>query len=97
MVSETVYRPAMDVVVRRVGDESVVVPVRNRVGDLDSIFTLNEVASRVWELLDGKRPLDDIVAAICDEFEVASDVAAKDVDDLIRSLREVHLVEAVEG
>lgn len=87
----------MDVVVRRVGDESVVVPVRNRVGDLDSIFTLNEVASRVWELLDGKRPLDAIVETICDEFEVTADVAKNDVEELIRSLKEVHLVEAVEG
>ena len=97
MVRETVYRPAMDVVVRRVGDESVVVPVRNRVGDLDSIFTLNEVASRVWDLLDGTRPLDAIVETICDEFEVTADVATNDVEELIRSLKEVHLVEAVEG
>lgn len=97
MVSETVYRPAMDVVVRRVGDESVVVPVRNRVGDLDSIFTLNEVASRVWELLDGKRPLDAIVETICDEFEVTSDVAGSDVHELLESLRQAHLVEAVEA
>jgi len=95
MVTETVYRPAMDVVVRRVGEESVVVPIRNRVGDLDSIFTLNEVASRVWELLDGARPLDAIVETICEEFEVTSDVARSDVQELLDALQQVHLVEAV--
>jgi hypothetical protein len=87
----------MDVVVRRVGDESVVVPVRNRVGDLDSLFTLNDVASRIWELLDGRRPLNAVVETICEEFEVAPDVAAKDAGDLIRTLEEMHLVEVVEG
>jgi pyrroloquinoline quinone biosynthesis protein D len=94
-MSKTVYRTAMDIVVRRVGDESVVVPVRNRVGDLDSIFTLNEVASRVWELLDGQRPVDQIVGVICDEFEVAPDVADADVRELLGSLEQAHLVEAV--
>jgi hypothetical protein len=87
----------MDVVVRRVGDESVVVPVRNRVGDLDSLFTLNDVASRIWELLDGRRPLNAVVDTICEEFEVTPDVAAKDANDLIRTLEEMHLVEVVEG
>ena len=95
MVSQTVYRPAVDVVVRRVGDESVVVPVRNRVGDLDSVFTLNEVASRVWELLDGQRPVDQIVSVICDEFEVTPDVAETDVRELLGSLEQAHLVETV--
>ncbi|HEY2093389.1 MAG TPA: PqqD family protein [Thermoanaerobaculia bacterium] len=97
MVSETVYRTASDVVVRRIGDESVVVPVRSHVGDLDSLFTLNEVASRVWELLDGRRSLDAIIETLCEEFDVTAEVAAKDVEDLIRTLEEAHLVQAVEG
>jgi hypothetical protein len=97
MVSETVYRTASDVVVRRIGDESVVVPVRSHVGDLDSLFTLNEVASRVWELLDGRRSLDAIIETVCEEFDVTAEVAAKDVEDLIRTLEEAHLVQAVEG
>ena len=97
MVSTKVYRPSSDVVVRRVGDESVVVPVRNRVGDLDSLFTLNEVASRVWELLDGQRPLDAIAETICAEFEVAPEVAAADIEELMHALEQVHLVELAEG
>jgi hypothetical protein len=39
-----VYRTAPDLVTRKVGDEAVIVPIRNRVGDLESVFTLNEVA-----------------------------------------------------
>lgn len=97
MVSTKVYRPSSDVVVRRVGDESVVVPVRNRVGDLDSLFTLNEVASRVWDLLDGQRSLDAIAETICAEFEVAPEVAAADIEELMRALEQVHLVELAEG
>ncbi|HEX7192835.1 MAG TPA: PqqD family protein [Thermoanaerobaculia bacterium] len=73
------------------------VPVRNRVGDLDSLFTLNEVASRVWDLLDGQRSLDAIAETICAEFEVAPEVAAADIEELMRALEQVHLVELAEG
>ncbi len=57
----TVYRHAGEVVMRRVGKEALLVPVRNKVGDLDSIFTLNETAIAVWESLDGKASLDEVV------------------------------------
>ena len=92
-----VYRPASDLVMRRVGREAVVVPVRNRVGDLDSVFTLNEVACRVWELLDGSTPVESIVTAICGEFDVEPDVASTDVADLMRNLEEAQLVQRVEA
>jgi hypothetical protein len=97
MSNAMVYRPAADLVMRRVGREAVVVPVRNRVGDLDSVFTLNEVASRVWELLDASTPVESIVTAICSEYEVEPQVASADVAELLRSLEEAQLVQRVEG
>jgi coenzyme PQQ synthesis protein D (PqqD) len=97
MVSTVVYRPAPDLVVRKVGEESVIVPVRSRVADLDAVVTLNRVASRVWELLDGQRSVDAIAEAICDEFEVPPETARADVDELIGNLAEGQLIEPVEG
>lgn len=93
----SIYRQAGDLVTRKVGDEAVVVPVRNRVGDLDSIYTLNEVARRIWELLDGKTRVDAIVARICEEFEVTPEEASADAGDLLRTLADAGLVVAVEG
>jgi len=88
-----IYRKREDAVSRRVGDEVVIVPIRNNVGDLDSVFTLNEVAARVWSLLDGTRDSETVVEVICDEFEVAPDVAAKDIGELFASLEEARLIE----
>jgi Coenzyme PQQ synthesis protein D (PqqD) len=53
---------------------------------------LNAVGSRVWELIDGRRSLDDIVAQITGEFEVASDVAARDVATFVAELIDKRLV-----
>lgn len=88
-----IYRKREDVVSRRVGDEVVIVPIRNNVGDLDSVYTLNEVAARVWSLLDGRHDSESVIEVICREFEVAPDVATSDVGELFASLEEAKLIE----
>ena len=95
MVSENVYRPATDVVTRKVGDESVIVPVRSHVADLDAVVTLNPIGARIWELLDGRRNVDAIAGAICEEYEVEPETARADVGEFIHSLEEAKLVERV--
>ncbi len=71
----------------------VVVPIRHNVGDLDSVYTFNEVAARVWSLLDGVRTAGAVVDAVCSEFDVSRDVAAHDVDELFRDLEAAGLIE----
>ena len=79
-------------VLRNVGREAVLVPIRNRVGDLDSVFTLTPVAARIWALIDGKSAVEDIAARICDEYEVEPDVAGRDVTDLLNGLEDARLI-----
>jgi hypothetical protein len=51
------------------------------------VFSLNEVATVIWEAADGRTPLDEIIAnRICAEFEVAPQVALKDADELVQEL-----------
>jgi hypothetical protein len=54
-----------------------------------TFFTLNEVATIIWQAADGRTRLSDIVVGkICPEFEVDPDRAGQDaeqfVDDLSR-------------
>ena len=51
----TVYKKSDSIVSRRIADEFILVSIRQNVGDLESIYTLNETAARIWELIDGKR------------------------------------------
>jgi hypothetical protein len=93
--SLSVYRHAGEVVMRRVGREALLVPVRNRVGDLDSIFTLNETAIVVWESLDGNTPMEAVVDRLCRDYDVDRDRAAGDAEEIVRSLLEAGLLENV--
>jgi hypothetical protein len=68
-----------DCVTREIGGETVIVPIRNRVGDLDSIYSLNELGSRVWSLLEPQRSVENIVETVCREYEVSPEQARSDI------------------
>jgi len=86
---EKVYEKSDAVVSRRVGDEFILVPIRRNVGDLDSIYTLNETGAKIWEWVDGETTSKDIKERILEEFEVTSDEAERDLIEILRQLAEI--------
>ena len=52
-----------------------------------TFFTLNEVATVIWQAADGRTPLSDIVASrICPEFEVDPEQAGHDAEQFVNDL-----------
>ncbi|MEE9501668.1 MAG: PqqD family protein [Candidatus Aminicenantaceae bacterium] len=85
-----------DFVTRNIKDETIIVPVKGDVSDLDSIYTLNEVGSFVWNLLDGQTSVGEIVDAVCSEYDITPEEAQKDVKELIGSLEKAGLIHSSE-
>ncbi|MCU0594857.1 MAG: PqqD family protein [Desulfobacterota bacterium] len=83
---ERVFKRNDDIVFRKIGDESLLVPIRQGVGDLESIYTLNETAARIWELLDGTATGKEIRNKITEEFDVTPEEADKDLIQLLEEL-----------
>ena len=83
------YAKNPSMVSRRIADEFILVPIRHNVGDLDSIYTLNEVGARIWELIDGEKSVCEIRDRIVEEFDVDSQVAQKDIVELLMQLEEI--------
>ena len=84
-------------VTRAIAGETLVIPIARATADLESIFTLNPVASRVWELLERPIATPQLVTTIVQEFDVMPADAARDVAEFLDSLRAAGLIEAVEG
>jgi len=89
-----VFKHRGEFALRNVGGESILVPIRNRVGDLDSVYVFTPVAARIWSLLDGEHDLDGVVDKICDEYDVEASVVRKDLDELVSSLEAAELIAA---
>lgn len=88
-VLDKCYRKNPDIAFRKVAGEFILVPIRRNVRDLESIYTLNEVATRVWDLIDGKRTGRQISEVIGGEFDVEPKQAEIDVCELLQNLHEI--------
>ena len=82
-------------VARKIGDETVLVPVESDVGDLESVFTLNEVATFIWDLIDGKKKVRAILKKILDEFDVERAKALEDLTQFLHGLEEIEAIRRV--
>jgi len=58
------YEKDPSMVSRRIADEVVLVPVSRKVGEIDGLYALNEVAARIWDLIDGERSLTQLRDAL---------------------------------
>jgi len=61
--------PSQGVVAREIEGEIVIVPVTAGIGEAeDELYTLNETGQAIWQKLDGRRTLKDVVASLASEF-----------------------------
>jgi len=88
------YRKNEDVVFRRISDQSILVPIKDNVGDLGFIYNLNNLGTFIWERIDGKRQLVDIKKMLVDEFDVSPSRAETDLLDFVEHLEKMgHIVQ----
>jgi hypothetical protein len=73
-------------VTRHIAGETLIVPVTGQTVDLESIYVLNPVASRIWELLGSPITVDRIAEIVAGEFAVSPEHAAGDVAEFLDSL-----------
>jgi coenzyme PQQ synthesis protein D (PqqD) len=81
------------VVSRVVGGETLIVPIRGKVGDLASIYSFNETGTLVWGLLETPRILAELVAAVANQYNVHQQRAERDVKQFVSDMLSVGLVE----
>ena len=93
MLNDETFVRSQAVVGRVVGGETLIVPVRAKVGDLASIYTFNGTGSLIWKLLDAPRTVAELAMAVAEEYEVEVSQAEHDVADFVREMKAVGLVE----
>ena len=74
---------------RKVGNEMVLVPLKNNIANMNELFTLNEVGSFIWNLIDGENSEADIIEAIADSFDIDFQTAKQDFDNFMLDLASI--------
>jgi len=81
-MSATYIAKATQVAARSLEGEMMIMSARD-----STLFTLNPVATLIWQSADGSTPLREIVdRKICAEFEVAPDEALRDAETFVNDL-----------
>ena len=80
------------IVTRKTGNEYILVPIANNIADMNSVFTLNETGAFIWELIDGKRCVEDIINALIAEYEIDYENASKDIFSFIENMRKYLII-----
>src|SRR5882762_7840793 len=90
---QQVFVRSQSVVSRLVAGETLIVPIRGRVGDLASIYSFNGTGSLIWQMLDSLRTIGELVEAVAQQFDVERAQAEQDMKGFVREMIAVCLVE----
>jgi Coenzyme PQQ synthesis protein D (PqqD) len=83
-----IFKKNPKIVVRKIEDETILMPLYTTSKEIDYIYTLNDAAARIWKLIDGKRTLGKIKKIFLDEF----DVTEEELADFLKDLEEIRAI-----
>lgn len=89
---DQVFRKNENFVFRQIDDETILVPIKDNLGDMGSIYNLNEVGAFVWEQLDGQKTLSDVNEMLTDEFDIPEGESKEDLIEFINQLKEIDAI-----
>jgi len=81
-MTEKYITRSSEIAARMLGGEMMIMSATD-----STFFTLNEVATAIWQAADGRTPLSEIVkTAICGQFDVELEIARADAEEFISQL-----------
>ena len=67
-------------------------PIYKTSNEINCIYTLNKVASEVWNLINGKRNLEKIKSEVLKKFDTTEKEADKEMEKFLKDLKEIKAV-----
>jgi methyltransferase-like protein len=88
----SVVSQSSSIVTRKTGKEYVLVPIANNIADMNSVYTLNETGAFIWEQIDGKKSVKDLIDALIAEYEIDKETATRDIFSFIEDLNKYLII-----
>lgn len=74
----------------KVGDEIVMMSA-----DQGKYIGLNDVGTRVWELIETPQSVESVIAALVEEFDVTAETCQAEVETFVEKLRDNKAIEVM--
>jgi hypothetical protein len=80
-------KPHPKLAVRVIANETLILTPQDSV-----LHTLNPMATRIWQMMPGYSTLEELTAAIVEEFDIDEATAQNDLQELVTSLLEKQIL-----
>lgn len=82
-----IFSHSSDVVSREIDGALIIVPLTSGVGDMeDDLFSMNETGTEIWNMLDGKKTVQEVVEALTRQYRAESGEIEQDVAGIVTEL-----------
>jgi len=81
MIANLAFKKSKDAIYRIIDSKAIIMTIHD-----SYLHTLNEVGTFIWELLDSKVTVQDIIKRVHDTFEADTKKADRDVKSFIEDL-----------
>lgn len=86
-----IYIRGKDIISRNIAGETILVPIKGNLADMQNIFTLNQVGAFIWDRLEGEKRLADILECLLADFDTTREQATADMLEFIGQVTEAGL------
>jgi hypothetical protein len=84
---DAVFSHSSDVVSREIDGALIIVPLTSGVGDMeDDLFSMNESGTEIWNMLDGKKTVNEVVGALARQYRAEAGEIEADVAGILKEL-----------
>jgi hypothetical protein len=90
---KSILTHSSSIVTRKTGNEYVLVPITDNIADMNSVYTLNETGAYIWELIDGKKNVEEIITALTKEYDIDKQNAREDVFTFIDAMSKYLIIQ----
>lgn len=84
-----------DFVVRKMGNEMVLVPLSDSVADMTSVLTLNEVGSDILELLEKPVTKEILLEKLLEKYDVDKETLDRDIHLFLKKALNKNIIKRV--
>lgn len=84
----SIISQSSDQVSKKLDDATIIMSIEE-----GKYFNLNNVASRIWEIIEERCTLEKLIQQLESEFEISKGDCSRDVNELLMSLLDISLIE----
>ena len=82
-----------DMIIRKVGTETILVPMGNALKEHNGLFMLSDSACFLWEQLSSCNSVQELANKLYDEYDVTQEQALSDTQNFIDQLAELEIID----